>query len=146
MTDVATKAPWHLYLVGVIAVLFNAIGAFDFVMFMAQGPAYLAGAGMSPDQIAHYRDLPTWMMIIWAVGVFGAFLGSMLLLMRRKAALPVFVVSLLAYLVNLFYSYVVTDGGALMGRQMAVTSMVITGLLLAFCGYAWFAVSRRVIR
>jgi hypothetical protein len=27
MTDMTIKTPWHLWLVGVIAVLFNAIGA-----------------------------------------------------------------------------------------------------------------------
>jgi hypothetical protein len=37
MTGVKTDAPWHLWLVGVIAVLFNAIGAFDFVMAMSHG-------------------------------------------------------------------------------------------------------------
>ena len=42
MTDVTVKAPWHLWLVGVIAVLFNSIGVFDFVMSIAQGARYQA--------------------------------------------------------------------------------------------------------
>ncbi len=49
------KTPWHLWLVGVIAVLFNAIGAFDYVMSMAQGASYMASAGMTQAQIAHYQ-------------------------------------------------------------------------------------------
>lgn len=48
----AVKAPWHLWLIGVIAVLFNAMGVFDFVMVMKQGAKYLASAGMTPAQIA----------------------------------------------------------------------------------------------
>jgi beta-lactamase regulating signal transducer with metallopeptidase domain len=80
MTDAPMKMPWHLWLIGVIAVLFNAIGVFDFVMSMAQGAKYQASAGMTPDQIAHYLGMPGWMTVVWAVGVFGAFLASILLL------------------------------------------------------------------
>ena len=32
MTDVQVKTPWHIWLVGLIALLFNSIGVFDFVM------------------------------------------------------------------------------------------------------------------
>ncbi|MBA3270972.1 MAG: hypothetical protein H0T71_10715, partial [Acidobacteria bacterium] len=42
------KTPWHLWLVGVLAALFNAIGAFDYVMSLAQGSSYMANAGMTP--------------------------------------------------------------------------------------------------
>ena len=76
MTDRTIKAPWHLWLVGVIAVLFNAIGVFDFVMNMVQGPSYLASAGMTPEQVAHYQDMPTWMTAVWAIGVWGAMMGQ----------------------------------------------------------------------
>jgi hypothetical protein len=52
MSEAPTKTPWHLWLVGVIAVLFNAIGVFDYVMSLAQGAAYQASVGMTPEQIA----------------------------------------------------------------------------------------------
>jgi len=79
MSDASVKAPWHVWLVGVFALLFNAIGVFDFVMNLWQGPAYLASAGMTPEQIAHYRGMPAWMMVVWACAVLGAV---------RPAALP----------------------------------------------------------
>jgi hypothetical protein len=56
---------------------------FDFVMSMAQGAEYQASAGMTPDQISHYQEMPGWMTVVWAVGVFGALLASILLLVRR---------------------------------------------------------------
>ena len=146
MTDAKVKSPWHVWLIGVIAVLFNFIGVFDFVMSMAQGAEYQASAGMTPDQIAHYQEMPSWMTVVWAVGVFGAFLASILLLVRRKAALPVFVVSLTAFLMSLLYTYVLTDGGAIMGQQMAITSAVIAGLLVFFSWYSWFMSVRGVLR
>ena len=106
MTNAPMKAPWHIWLVGLIALLFNSVGVFDFVMSMLQGAKYQASAGMTPDQIAHYQQMPSWMMVVWAVGVFGAFLASILLLLRRKQASLVFIVSLAAFLVSLLYTYV----------------------------------------
>src|SRR6185503_7998205 len=132
MTDVRAKTPWHLWLVGVVALLFNSIGVVDFVMTRAQGATYMASVGMTPDQIAHYQGMPGWMMVVWPVGVFGAFLASILLLLRRKLAFPVFLLSLAAFLISLLYTYVLTNGGAIMGQQMAITSAVITVLLIVF--------------
>jgi hypothetical protein len=146
MTDAPTKTTWHLWLVGVVAVLFNSIGIFDFVMSMARGAEYMASAGMTPDQIAHYLEMPSWMTVVWAVGVFGAFLASILLLLRRKLAFPVFVVSLAAFLVSLLYTYVLTNGGAVMGQVMAITSAVIAGLLVFFSWYSRFMAARGVLR
>jgi hypothetical protein len=146
MTDASVKTPWHLWLVGLIAVLFNFIGVYDFVMSMAQGATYQASAGMTPEQIAHYQQMPGWMFVVWAVGVFGAFLASILLLLRRKQALPVFILSLAAFVVSLLYTYVLTDGGTVMGQQMAIASAVIASLLVFFSWYAWFMTLRGVLR
>ena len=147
MTDMTNKTPWHLWLVGVIAVLFNAIGAFDYVMSMAQGRgSYMASAGMTPAQIAHYEEMPIWMIAVWTIGVWGAMLGSVLILLRDKRAFLVFAVSLAAFLVSLIYTYVLTDGGEIMGGQMAIASAVITALLLFFMWYSWLMTKRHVLR
>ena len=129
-----------------IAVLFNAIGVFDFVMAMSQGASYLASAGMTPVQIAHYLEMPFWMTAVWAIGVWGAMLASALILLRNKLAFPVFAVSLTAFLVSLIYTYVLTDGGAIMGRSMAIASAVIAALLLLFMGYSRLMAKRSVLR
>jgi len=146
MTDASVKTPWHVWLVGLIAVPFNFIGVFDFVMSMAQGATYQASAGMTPDQIAHYQQMPGWMMVVWAVGVFGAFLASILVLLRRKQAWLVFILSLAALAVSLLCTYVLTDGGAVMGQEMAIASAVIAALLVFFSWHAWFVTLRGVLR
>jgi hypothetical protein len=146
MADAPARTAWHLWLVGIFAVLFNFIGVFDFVMTLAQGAKYQAGAGMTPDQIAYYQAMPGWMTAVWAIGVFSAFLASILLLMCRRLAFPVFVLSLAAFLINLLYTYVLTDGGAVMGRPMAIMSAVIAGLLIFFGGYTRSMTLRGTLR
>jgi hypothetical protein len=146
MNERTAKAPWHLWVIGVIAVLFNSIGVFDFVMSMSQGEKYMASAGMTPQQIAHYRQMPMWMTAVWAIGVWSAFLASILLLLRRKLAFGIFVLSLAVFLISVLYTYVLTDGGAIMGRQMAITSAVIAVLLLLFAWYSRAMARRGVLR
>lgn len=146
MTGTTGRAPWHLWLVGAVAVLFNAIGVFDFVMYLLQGEKYLASAGMTPAQIGHYREMPGWMMVIWAIGVWGAMLGSVLILLRNRLAAPVLAVSLAAFLVSLIYTYVLTDGGEVMGQQMGITNIVITALLLFFICYSQAMTKQGVLR
>ena len=146
MTDAHLKTPKHLWLVGGFALLFNAIGVFDFVMFMVQGAAYQASTGMTPEQIAHFQAIPAWMTLVWAVGVFGALIASVLLLLRRRQALPVFVLSLSAFLLSLLYTYVLSDGGRVMGQQMALTSAVIAGLLVCFVWYTRRMTTRGLLR
>lgn len=146
MSDARMKTPWHLWVVGVIALLFNAIGVFDFVMSMAQGSVYMAKAGMTPEQIAHYQEMPAWMTLVWAIGIWGAFLGSILLLLRNRLAFPVFAVSLAAFLLSLVYTYVLTDDGDVMGREMAMANVVITVLLLFFIYYSRLMTKRGVLR
>lgn len=144
--DARSKTPWHLWLVGVVAVLFNAIGVFDFVMTMVHGAAYMKSAGMTQAQIDHYQQMPAWMTLDWAVGVFGAFAGSVLILLRNKLAWPVLAVSLAAFLLSLAYTYLLTDGAKIMGQQMAITSAVIAALLAFFIWYAWTMTKRGVLR
>jgi hypothetical protein len=146
MTDTRVKTPWHVWVIGVFALLFNFIGVFDFVMSMAQGAVYQASAGMTPAQIAHFQQMPAWMTVDWAVGVFGAFVASILILLRKKLSLPIFVVSLAAFLISLLYTYVLTGGGAVMGQQMAIVSAVIAGLLVFFSWYAWLMSGRGLFR
>ena len=136
MTEPTNKTPWHVWLVGIIAVLFNGIGVFDFTMAMTQGASYMAKSGMTPEQIAHYLQMPGWMTVVWAIGVFGALLGSVLILLRKRLAAPVFVASLVAFVLSLIYTYVLTNGGDIMGQQMAIASAVILALLLFFTWYS----------
>jgi hypothetical protein len=146
-TTVSTnKAPWHLWLVGVVAVLFNAMGAFDYFMSKTQGETYMASMGMTPEQIAYILEMPGWMMVVWPIGVWGAFVASVLLLMRKKLAVPIFVASLAAWFINVIYTYLLSNGGEILGQSMHIMSVVISALMLFFTWYAWAMSKQGVLR
>jgi hypothetical protein len=130
-----TKAPWHIWAVGIAAVLFNAIGAFDYVMSKTKGSEYMEAGGMTAEQIAFIQSYPLWMNVVWPIGVWTAFAASVLVLMRRKAAFPLFVISLAAFLISQLYTDVLSNGGEILGPAMGVISVVITAELAALIWY-----------
>jgi hypothetical protein len=83
---------------------------------------------------------------VWTIGVWGAMVGSVLILLRKKLAFPVFAISLAAFLVSVIYTYVLTDGGEIMGGQMAIANVVVTALLVLFMWYSWLMTNRSVLR
>ena len=111
--------PWHLWLVGIVAVLWNAYGAYDYVMTNTQGEAYLRSAGMTDAQITYFNAMPDWMTAVWAIGVWGGVLGSLLLLLRSKWSLHVFLASLAAVVVSVIYTFGLSEGAEAYGMGAA---------------------------
>ena len=99
----ATKTPWHLWLVGVLSLLWNGFGGYDFIMTNTQGEAYMRASGMTQPMIDYFLAMPTWMYVPWTLGVWGAIAGSVLLLLRMKWAVHAFALSLFGAVVSLVF-------------------------------------------
>lgn len=91
VTDGRMHTPVHLWLVGVVTLLFNSMGI---VSYLTTKLGMLAEMGLNPDQIAFLESYPAWATAVWAMGVWGAFAGSVLLLLRSKWAVPAMAVAL----------------------------------------------------
>jgi hypothetical protein len=140
------STPWHYWLVSVVAILWNAIGAYDYLMSKLGGVAYLKKGGMTDAQIAHMQAYPVWMTADWAIGVWGGLLGALLLIARTRYAFHAFVASLAAFVVMLVYTYGLSDGAQVTGRQGTIFNGVILALCIFFVGYARLMAKRGVLR
>ena len=79
--------PWHLWVLGIVSLVWFAGGANDYIMTKTANQAYLGMAadsmGVSVDLILDYFNAyPMWATVCWALGVWGAVAGSLLLLLR----------------------------------------------------------------
>jgi hypothetical protein len=138
MTDTMKAAvPWHLWAVGVISLLWNGYGAYDFVMSMTQGEAYWRASGMNDAMIAYYNAMPAWMYGPWVVGVWGAFAGSILLLLRNRFAVHLFALSLLGAFGSLVYGLM--NPMPELPSEMAVMAYMPWVILLIAAFLAWYA-------
>jgi hypothetical protein len=140
------KTPWHLWAVGVVGVLWNAFGCIDYTMTAVQGETWLRQMGMNDAQVASLQAMPAWMTAVWAIGVWGALLGTILLLVRSRRALPVFVVSLVAYVISLIYDYALSDDAKVAPEGTWIMQAVILVACLFFVWYARTMTARGVLR
>ncbi len=131
------KTPWHIWVVGLLSLLWHAGGAFDYIMSQTKNENYLAM--IPPEQLAWLESFPTWVTAAWAISIWSAVLGSLLLLMRRKLATPVFAVSFAAMIATSVHNIVLSDPSALdlmNGGQLAFTAaiFVVGALLILYSG------------
>lgn len=104
------KAPWHLWVLGILSLLWFAGGANDYVMTKTQNAAYLGMAadsmGVSVETIlAYFNSYPLWATVCWALGVWGAVAGAILLLLRSRFAFHALVASLVGLAGSTAYTF-----------------------------------------
>ena len=102
-----TKTPWHLWVVGILMLIWSAGGAFDYVMTQTRNESYMNQ--FTPKQLEYFYGFPSWVVAGWAIGVWGGVLGSLLLLFRSRWAIPVYWLSLLATLATALHTLILAD-------------------------------------
>jgi len=109
------RTPIHLWIVGVLTLLWNGMGALDYVMTQTRNEAYLKA--FTPEQLAYFFGFPAWVVAAWALAVWGGVVGSLLLLLRKRLAVPVLLVSFLSMVVTTIHNFVLSDGYRVMGAE-----------------------------
>ena len=98
---VQTRAPAHLWIVGILSLLWNCFGGYDYTMSRMRNLDYLASMGGDPNTMLAYMDsMPIWVAFGWGLGVWAALLGSILLLMRSRYAVHAFIASLVGMVLS----------------------------------------------
>ncbi len=92
-TAASAKAPGQYWAVAIVSLLWNSFGAYLYTMTNLGDEQLLAQA--PPAMQDYIANMPTWAHAMWAFGIWGSFLGSILLLARSRHAVPSFLVSLL---------------------------------------------------
>ncbi len=139
MEQAVVKAPIHLWIVGGLSLLWNAFGGYDYVMTRTRNMDYLSSMpGIDANQLLAYIDsYPMFAQIGWGLGVWGAILGSVLLLLRSRHAVTAFALSLLGAVFSLGYQIVGPPGPAGMDEgAMAVMPWIIILIAVALLYYA----------
>jgi hypothetical protein len=122
-----TRAPRHLWVIGILALLWSAMGAMDFVMTQTKNEMYMSG--FTPEQLTFFYGFPAWVVAAWAIGVWGGVIGALLLLFRRRLAVWVFLASLLAVVITTFHNFLLSNGMEIMGDAF---SLILTALIFLF--------------
>lgn len=128
--ETRVKPHWSFWVVGVTALIWNGMGSMNYVF------------QMTADSVEAYREVeqaiitnrPAWATAAFAIGVFGGTLGAILLLLRKRQAINVFIVSLVGVLV-------VTAQTAGLGLDMAVGEFIVIVVMSVAVAafFVWYA-------
>lgn len=119
-----SSRPWHLWLIGIVSLIWNAFGVFDFLATQFQWEPYMSN--FTEVQLEYFYGLPTWQVVGWALGVWCALFGSIALLLARRIAILMFALSLLGMLVGMT-NYVLSD---LAREAMGQGGLIFTGVIV----------------
>ena len=106
MTDQA-KLPIWFWIVGVVALLWNGIGVFAYFQQVMMSAEEFAALPVIQQNLMSTQ--PVWVTAAFAVAVFAGFVASISWLLKKRIAVRLFLVSLLAVIVQ-FSSYFIVDG------------------------------------
>jgi hypothetical protein len=138
------KTPIHLWIIGIVSLLWNAVGAFDYSASQLKIEFYMNQ--FTPEQLEYFYGFPAWAVAGWAVGVWGAFLGSLALLLRKAWAVWLFGASSRGLAVSTQYNILLSNGIEIMGSGGVIFSAVIWVIALLLFFYARAMAKRGVLR
>ena len=142
MNTSSSKAPWHLWVVGILALLWNAMGGFDYIATQTQMESYMSQ--FTQEQLDYFYAFPAWMSAAWAIGVWGSVLGSIALLMRKSWAVWLFGLSIIGLAVSTVYN-AMSGGFAIMGQTGTIFTGVIWLIIIALFLYSRSMASKGVL-
>ena len=125
MNEISTQKPpiWY-WIVAVIALIWNAMGVMQYL-----GQAYNTEsfkAQYTAEQLEIISNSPAW------ATVFGGLLGSVALLLRKKWAYSLFLISLLGIIVQMIHNLFIVKSIEIYGPAAAIMSgmIIVFGILL----------------
>jgi hypothetical protein len=149
--NASARVPMSHWIVGVISLLWNGFGGYDYTMSKLKNIDYVASTvggdrALAQQMLDMLDAMPIWAHFLWGLGVWSSVLGSILLLTRSRHAVPVFLVSLVAAGLSFIYQYTLTMPPGLDSPLMKVMPLVILGAIVLQWWYARRALAQGLLR
>jgi len=134
MTATTAKPTTAFWIIGIIALLWNLTGLIAFF-----GDVFISQEALAPLPDAQ-RELqestPSWLKIFYGIAVFGGTLGCILLLIKKSFAIQLFMISLVAILVQMGYSIFMTKAIEVNGIVSIIMPIMVIGISIFLVWYA----------
>lgn len=133
------SAPRSFILIAIAFLLWNLIGVASFVMQYLMDLHQLAKT--DPVGARIFAAMPAWLWLDYGIAVLAGLGGALFLLLRKRAAVPLFLLSLIAVVVQFGYVFVATDIIAAKGVVVA-TAFPILIFIIAIVQWRYAVMQR----
>ncbi|MBV8908219.1 MAG: hypothetical protein JOZ20_04390 [Sphingomonas sp.] len=149
-TTAESRTPVHLWIVGILSLLWSCFGSYDYTMTRMRNLDYVAQSmpGVDPNAaLAWVDNMPLLVQIGWGLGVWLGLAGSVLLLIRNRWAVWAFGISMVGAIVSLGWQIAMAPplAGAT-GAMFKVMPYVIIVITVALFLYARAMAAKGVLR
>jgi len=144
MSPDQTKPSTSFWVISILALVWNLTGIMSFIMNVSMSSEALAA--LTDAQRELYESTPVWLKFVFGVAVFSGVLGCILLLMRKASAIRVFVVSLIAILIQMLYSLFMTNSFEVYGPSSIVMPIVVIGIGIFLVWYSRLSFHKRWLK
>ncbi len=130
MNTITKPTPLY-WLISIVALFWNFMGIIAYL-----GQAYISDDAlkMLPEENQlYFSNVPAWVTAAFAVAVFGGFLGAIGLIIRKKWAYFLFIISFLALVAQHVYNFFIQNYIEMTGSQMILP--IVTFIVALFLIY-----------
>lgn len=134
MTAANTKPTTGFWIISIIALLWNIAGLMAFFgdVFITQE----ALAALPDAQRELYESTPSWLKIFYGIAVFGGTLGCIALLIKKSFATPLFIISLIAIVIQMVFSLFMTNAIEVNGILSIIMPIIVIGIGIFLLWYS----------
>jgi hypothetical protein len=149
-TTVEGRTPVHLWIVGVLAILFEGFGCLDYTMTRMRNADWVKSQMPNVDPATAFAwidGMPLYAQVGWAVGVWLGLLGAILLLLRHRWAVWSLGISFVGAILSLGWQIALApplEGAT--GPMVTVMPYVIILIAAFLAWYAWTMEKKGVLR
>ncbi len=120
-----------LLIIGILGLLWNLIGVF---FWMAENFMMTeeVKATLSPERLELMESAPSWGVIVYGIATIGGVLACIMLLMRKKLAVVLFLISLLCIVIQMGYGMFFMKWGNILGPVDAYVMPLIVIIIGVF--------------
>lgn len=124
MDDVINGKPSaNFWIIGGAALFWNLLGLFLYYQNVTTTAADLQQA--PPEMQDLVLNMPVWATSAYATAVTAGVLGSLLMLLRKSWAVPIFMLSLAGVIIQDFHAFVLKNAFAIIGPIWSAVSLVV---------------------
>ncbi len=127
------------WIIGVVALIWNGIGVNAYLQQAFKTEA--STAELNADQIALIDGLPAWMTALFAIAVFAGVIGAIALLLRKKIAVALLLISFISATVMQLYWLFGANAVEVFSEKMPYLSAILVIVFATFL--AWYSKNQK---